>query len=133
MRKCNGRKRSQFLPWITSRTLAKIARDAPRVEEADMHSLRNFSLRGKLNAVITITCSVAVLVACTVFAVCDVRTFQGFAASLGAPNISRASEELQELARSGTWIGNRAAFRGLETEIDRMYSELSILLRTVPS
>jgi hypothetical protein len=98
-----------------------------------MHSLRNFSLRGKLNAIITITCSVAVLVACTAFAVCDVTTLKGFAASLGAPNISRASEELQELARFGTWIGNRAAFRDLETEIERMYSELSTLPRTVPS
>jgi len=40
-----------------------------------MHPLRNFSLRGKLTAIIMITSSVAVLVACTVFALYDVTTF----------------------------------------------------------
>ena len=40
-----------------------------------MHPLRNFSLRGKLTAIIIITSSVAVLVACTVFALYDVTTF----------------------------------------------------------
>jgi uncharacterized membrane protein affecting hemolysin expression len=41
-----------------------------------MHPLRNFSLRGKLTAIIMITSSVAVLLACTVFAFYDVTTFR---------------------------------------------------------
>ena len=40
-----------------------------------MYPLRNLSLRGKLTAIIMITSSVAVLVACTVFALYDVTTF----------------------------------------------------------
>src|SRR6202167_2855953 len=41
-----------------------------------MYPLRNLSLRGKLTAIIMITSSVAVLLACTVFAFYDVTTFR---------------------------------------------------------
>jgi two-component system sensor histidine kinase/response regulator len=61
------------------------------------------------------------------------HSLQGAAASLGAPGISRASQELQKLARSGHWIGARSVFASLEGEIARLYSELSTLPRTVPS
>jgi two-component system, sensor histidine kinase and response regulator len=61
------------------------------------------------------------------------HSLQGSSASLGAPGISRAAEELQKLARSGHWIGARSVFAGLEREIASLYSELSNLLRTVPS
>ena len=61
------------------------------------------------------------------------HSLQGSAASLGASGISRAAEELQKLARSGHWIGARSVFGGLEREIASLYSELSNLLRTVPS
>ena len=60
-------------------------------------------------------------------------SLQGASASLGAPGISRASAELRELAHSGHWIGARAVFASLEKEIARLYSELSVLLRMVPS
>jgi hypothetical protein len=39
------------------------------LEEADMHPLRNFFLRGRLTSMIMTGYSVAVLVACPVFAV----------------------------------------------------------------
>jgi len=61
------------------------------------------------------------------------HSLQGSSASLGAPGISRASLELQELARSGHWIAARTVFVGLETEIACLYSQLSTLLRVVPS
>jgi two-component system, sensor histidine kinase and response regulator len=61
------------------------------------------------------------------------HSLQGAAASLGAPGISGASEELQKLARSGRWIAARSVFAGLEKGIASLYSELSTLLRTVPS
>jgi HPt (histidine-containing phosphotransfer) domain-containing protein len=61
------------------------------------------------------------------------HSLQGSSASLGAPGISRAAEELQKLARSGHWIGAQEVFKGLEREIDRLYSELSTLQRTVRS
>src|ERR1700735_3980832 len=61
------------------------------------------------------------------------HSLQGSSASLGAPGISRASLELQELARSGHWIAARTVFAGLETEIACLYSQLSTLLRVVPS
>ena len=41
-----------------------------------MTSLDNLTLRGKLTAIILITCSAAVLVACLVFGLYDVTTFQ---------------------------------------------------------
>ena len=61
------------------------------------------------------------------------HSLQGAAASLGAPGISRASQELQKLARSGDWIGARSVFASMESEIARLFSELSALLRAVPS
>jgi two-component system, sensor histidine kinase and response regulator len=61
------------------------------------------------------------------------HSLQGSSASLGAPGVSRASLELQELARSGHWIAARTVFAGLETEIACLYSQLSTLLRMVPS
>jgi two-component system sensor histidine kinase/response regulator len=61
------------------------------------------------------------------------HSLQGSSASLGAPGISRAAEELQKVARSGRWIAARSVFAGLEREILSLYSELSGLLRTVPS
>ena len=49
-----------------------------------MHPLRNLSIRAKLTAIVMITCSIAVLVACTVFAIYDVTTFRrSLAAELG--------------------------------------------------
>ena len=41
-----------------------------------MTSLHDLTLRGKLTAIILITCSAAVLVACSIFALYDVTTFQ---------------------------------------------------------
>ena len=61
------------------------------------------------------------------------HSLQGSSASLGAPGISRASQELQKLARSGHWIAARSVFANLEREIAALYSQLSTLLRTVPS
>jgi two-component system sensor histidine kinase/response regulator len=61
------------------------------------------------------------------------HSLQGSAASLGAPVISLASEELQKLARSGHWIAARSVFASLEKEVASLYSELSTLLRSVPS
>jgi two-component system, sensor histidine kinase and response regulator len=61
------------------------------------------------------------------------HSLQGSSASLGAPGISRAAQELQELARSGHWIAARAVFASLEKEITCLYSKLSTLLRAVPS
>jgi two-component system, sensor histidine kinase and response regulator len=61
------------------------------------------------------------------------HSLQGSSASLGAPGISRASQELQKLARSGHWIAARSVFANLEREIAALYSQLSALLRTVPS
>jgi len=61
------------------------------------------------------------------------HSLQGSAASLGAPVISLASEELQKLARSGHWIAARAVFASLEREVASLYSELCTLLRSVPS
>jgi HPt (histidine-containing phosphotransfer) domain-containing protein len=60
------------------------------------------------------------------------HTLQGSSASLGAPGIARASQELQKLASSGHWIAAQAVFAGLEMEVDRLYVELSTLLHTVP-
>jgi two-component system, sensor histidine kinase and response regulator len=61
------------------------------------------------------------------------HSLQGSSASLGAPGISRASAELQKLARSGHWIAARSVFANLEREIAALYSQLSTLLRAVPS
>ncbi|MGD0403701.1 MAG: response regulator [Candidatus Acidiferrales bacterium] len=61
------------------------------------------------------------------------HSLQGSSASLGAPSISRASQELQKLARSGHWIAARSVFASLEREIAALYSQLSALLRAVPS
>jgi two-component system, sensor histidine kinase and response regulator len=61
------------------------------------------------------------------------HSLQGSSASLGAPGISRASQELQKLARSGHWIAARSVFASLEREIASLYSQLSTLLRAVPS
>jgi two-component system sensor histidine kinase/response regulator len=61
------------------------------------------------------------------------HSLQGSSASLGAPGISRAAEELQKLARLGHWIGAREVFDGLEGEIVRLCSELATLQRTVRS
>jgi len=60
------------------------------------------------------------------------HTLQGSSASLGAPGIARASQELQKLASSEHWIAAQAVFAGLEIEVDRLYVELSTLLHTVP-
>jgi two-component system, sensor histidine kinase and response regulator len=60
------------------------------------------------------------------------HTLQGSSASLGAPGIARASQELQKLASSEHWIAARAVFAGLEMEVNRLYVELSTLLHTVP-
>jgi two-component system sensor histidine kinase/response regulator len=60
------------------------------------------------------------------------HTLQGSSASLGAPGIARASQELQKLASSEHWIAAQAVFAGLEIEVDRLYVELSALLHTVP-
>jgi len=46
-----------------------------------MRFLNKFSLRRKLTAIVMITCSVAILVACTIFAVYDVTTFKRSLAS----------------------------------------------------
>jgi two-component system, sensor histidine kinase and response regulator len=61
------------------------------------------------------------------------HSLQGSSASLGAPGISRASQELQKLARSGHWTAARSLFASLEREIAALYSQLSTLLRAVPS
>ena len=61
------------------------------------------------------------------------HSLQGSSASLGAPGISRASEELQKLARAGHWVAGRSVFANLEREIAALYSQLSTLLRAVPS
>jgi two-component system, sensor histidine kinase and response regulator len=61
------------------------------------------------------------------------HSLQGSSASLGAPGISRASQELQTLARSGHWVAARSVFASLEKEIVVLYSQLSNLLRAVPS
>jgi CheY-like chemotaxis protein len=60
------------------------------------------------------------------------HTLQGSSASLGAPGIARASQELQKLASSEHWIAAQAVFAGLEIEVNRLYVELSTLLHTVP-
>jgi two-component system, sensor histidine kinase and response regulator len=60
------------------------------------------------------------------------HSLQGSSSSLGAPGIARAAEELQKLARSGHWIAAQAVYANLETQVDRLYSEISILLQTVP-
>jgi two-component system, sensor histidine kinase and response regulator len=61
------------------------------------------------------------------------HSLQGSSASLGAPGISRASQELQKLARSGHWTAARSLFASLEREIAALYSQLSTLLHAVPS
>ncbi|MGB8541731.1 MAG: response regulator [Candidatus Acidiferrales bacterium] len=60
------------------------------------------------------------------------HSLQGSSASLGASGIARAAEELQKLARSGHWIAAQAVFADMETQVARLYSEISILLQTVP-
>jgi len=60
------------------------------------------------------------------------HTLQGSSASLGAPGIARASQELQKLASSEHWNAAQAVFAGLEIEVDRLYVELSTLLHAVP-
>jgi PAS domain S-box-containing protein len=60
------------------------------------------------------------------------HTLQGSSASLGAPGIARASQELQKLASSEHWIAAQVVFAALEIEVDRLYVELSTLLHTVP-
>ena len=46
-----------------------------------MRSLNKFSLRGKLTAIVMITCSAAILVVCAIFAIYDVTTFKRSLAS----------------------------------------------------
>jgi hypothetical protein len=84
-----------------------------------MHLLRTFCLRGKLTA-IGILKTLA-------------HSLQESSERLGASGISRAAQELQELARSGHWIGARSVFKGVERKIDRPYSGLSALQRAVRS
>jgi two-component system, sensor histidine kinase and response regulator len=60
------------------------------------------------------------------------HSLQGSLASLGAPGIARAAEELQKLARSGHWIAAQAVYADMATQVARLYSEISILLQTVP-
>jgi PAS domain S-box-containing protein len=60
------------------------------------------------------------------------HSLQGSSASLGAPAIARAAEELQKLARSGHWITAHAVYADMETQVTRLYSEISTLLQSVP-
>ena len=41
-----------------------------------MRSLSSFSLREKLTAIVMVTCSTAILIACAIFAFYDVTTFK---------------------------------------------------------
>jgi hypothetical protein len=84
-----------------------------------MRLLRTFCLRGELTAIVILKPLAHAL--------------QESSESLGAPGISRAAQELQELVGSGHWIGARAVFNGLERKIDRPYSGLSALQRAVRS
>ncbi len=92
-----------------------------------MHPLRNLSLRGKLTSIIMITCSVAVLLACTVFAVYDVTTFRSslakdlgtvtkitgsnITAALTFGDVKAASEILNSLSIQ-THIAEACVYRG---------------------
>jgi PAS domain S-box-containing protein len=60
------------------------------------------------------------------------HSLQGSSASLGAPGVARAAQELQKLARSGHWIAAQAVYGDMEKQIARLYSEISVLLQTVP-
>src|SRR5580658_1162993 len=41
-----------------------------------MRSLSSFSIRAKLTAIVMVSCSTAILIACTIFAVYDITTFK---------------------------------------------------------